>query len=111
MIFSRKKFFKEKTKTIVLLLKPSSHRQNQFIKKFIILRPKSSLIPSKLIKLNHHFTIKTKFHLPPHRNCEGTVRTQNGGLPLLVGGATGGGFETLRGDKTNCFITNPKLTN
>ena len=30
---------------------------------------------------------------------------------LLVGGATGGGFETLRGDKTNCFITNPKLTN
>ena len=24
---------------------------------------------------------------------------------LLVGGATGGGFETLRGDKTHCFIT------
>ena len=32
-------------------------------------------------------------------------------LALLVGGTTGGGFETLRGDKTNCFITNPKLTN
>ena len=30
---------------------------------------------------------------------------------LLVGGATGGGFETLRGDKTHCFISiNPKLT-
>ena len=25
---------------------------------------------------------------------------------MLVGGATGGGFETLRGDKTHCFITN-----
>ena len=33
-------------------------------------------------------------------------------LILLVGGATGGGFETLRGDKTHCFITqNPKLNN
>ena len=31
---------------------------------------------------------------------------------MLVGGATGGGFETLRGDKTHCFITqNPKLNN
>ena len=30
---------------------------------------------------------------------------------VLVGGATGGGFETLRGDKTHCFISiNPKLT-
>ena len=30
---------------------------------------------------------------------------------MLVGGATGGGFETLRGDKTHCFISiNPKLT-
>ena len=32
-------------------------------------------------------------------------------LNMLVGGATGGGFETLRGDKTHCFISiNPKLT-
>jgi len=31
---------------------------------------------------------------------------------LLVGETTGGGFETLRGDKTHCFIsTNKKLTN
>ena len=30
---------------------------------------------------------------------------------MLVGGATGGGFETLRGDKTHCFITqNRNLT-
>ena len=40
-------------------------------------------------------------------------RNSTGGsqFSLLVGGATGGGFETLRGDKTYCFISiNPKLT-
>ena len=32
-------------------------------------------------------------------------------LNVLVGGATGGGFETLRGDKTHCFILiNSKIT-
>jgi len=27
---------------------------------------------------------------------------------MLVGGTTGGGFETLGGDKTHCFITKNK---
>jgi len=30
---------------------------------------------------------------------------------LLVGETTGGGFETLRGDKTHCFISRTKAYN
>jgi hypothetical protein len=30
---------------------------------------------------------------------------------LLVGETTGGGFETLRGDKTHCFILRTKAYN
>jgi hypothetical protein len=32
-------------------------------------------------------------------------------LFLLVGETTGGGFETLRGDKTHCFISRTKAYN
>jgi hypothetical protein len=30
---------------------------------------------------------------------------------MLVGETTGGGFETLRGDKTHCFISRTKAYN
>jgi len=30
---------------------------------------------------------------------------------VLVGETTGGGFETLRGDKTHCFISRTKAYN
>jgi hypothetical protein len=32
-------------------------------------------------------------------------------MAVLVGETTGGGFETLRGDKTHCFISRTKAYN
>jgi hypothetical protein len=37
-----------------------------------------------------------------------SASTERAALAVLVGETTGGGFQTLGGDKTHCFITNTK---
>ena len=62
----------------------------------------------------HYGMIKTcfwqlwKFRYTPKLFC---FLTNEALIQLLVGGTTGGGFETLRGDKTQSFITQTEAYN